>query len=353
MDAGQMRTLARSIRDGRSQSTEAEYKRAANRMNGQHWRDYAMARCLTKKSAMVLRSAYRYHQAGQLLDALRASDRMRTSGDKLKAGEYRKHAESLAQYLEQIEPPYQPPGPVKSRKKSKRKALSRLPSDWRARVIEELKHEDKLPAVILALTGCRPAEFRTGVAWERIGEDLQVKIFGSKVSKLTRGGQKERVLVFSGDDPLAQWLLAQSDQVGGPMAAAGDLDAWRKRFGRAAVRAGFKSISPYSLRHQFSGDQKARGWNDDRLSQALGHASERSRKHYGHSLQGKGRGGALKSVTASAEVRHRPDNALPKNAPQKTTSESSQLGKQTSEPWEEIDLLGDDSDDDLLGPRLE
>lgn len=351
MDVGQMRTLARSLRDGRSPSTELEYEQAVNRLNGQHWRDYATARCLMKKSAMVLKSAYRYHQAGELLEALRASDQMQKSGNKSKALEYRKRAENLAEFLETVEPPYQPPRPVKSRKISKRKTLSRLPADWRTRVIEELKPKDKLPAVILALTGCRPAEFRTGVLWERVGGDLRITIIGSKVSKLTRGGQKERVLIFSGEDLLAQWLLEQSDQVGGPMAAAGDLDSWRKRFGRAAARAGFKNISPYSLRHQFSGDQKARGWNDDRLSQALGHASERSRMHYGHSRQGSGKGGGLKSVTATVEVRHRPNNGLQRNSPPKISPESSHVDVQTPEPWEDIDLFGGDLNDDLKGPN--
>lgn len=309
MDAGQMRSLARSIRDGRAETTTDEYERAAKRLDGQHWRDYAEGRCLGKRSASVLRAAYRYQQAGQLLEALRRMDRARKAGDQVTARICRQQAETLTGALETIGPPYQPPGPVQSRKASKRRTLSRLPSDWRERVIQELKPEDRLPAVVLALTGCRPAEFLTGVLLERIGEDLQATVFGSKVSEFTQGGQPERVMVFDGSDAFASWLLDMVDQSGGRMGAGGDLGAWRKRFSRAALRAGFRGISPYNLRHQFSGDQKQRGWNDDRLSQALGHASERSRKHYGHHLQGKGRGGGLKSVTASKEVRHRPQPA--------------------------------------------
>ena len=305
MDAGQMRSLARSIRDGRARTTTDEYERVARRLNGQHWRDYAEGRCLGKPSAAVLRSAYRYQQAGQLLEALRRMDQARKAGDPVTARICRQQAETLTGALEKIGPPYQPPGPVRCRKASKRRTLSRLPSDWRERVIQELKPEDRLPAVVLALTGCRPAEFLTGVLLERIGEDLQATVFGSKVSEFTQGGQPERVMVFDGSDAFASWLLEMVDQSGGRMGAGGDLGAWRKRFSRAALRAGFRGISPYNLRHQFSGDQKQRGWNDDRLSQALGHASERSRKHYGHHLQGKGRGGGLKSVTASRSVRHR------------------------------------------------
>ncbi len=309
MDTGQMRSLARSIRDGRAQTTTDEYERAARRLNGQHWRDYADTQKASKRYAYLLKAAYQYEQAGQLLDALRRMDRARKAGDSVTARSCRQQAETLTGALEKIEPPYQPPGPVQSRKASKRRTLARLPSDWRERVIQELKPEDRLPAVVLALTGCRPAEFLTGVLLERIGEDLQATVFGSKVSEFTQGGQPERVMVFDGSDAFARWLLDLVDQSGGRMGAAGDLGAWRKRFSRAAARAGFKGISPYNLRHQFSGDQKERGWNDDRLSQALGHASERSRKHYGHHLQGKGRGGGLKSVTASKEVRHSPQPA--------------------------------------------
>jgi integrase len=304
-----MRSLARSIRDGRAQTTTDEYQRVVRRLDGQHWRDYAEGRCLGKRSASVLRAAYRYHQAGQLLDALRQMDRARKAGDPVTARICRHQAETLAGALEKIEPPYQPPGPVQSRKASKRRTLSRLPSDWRERVIQELKPEDRLPAVVLALTGCRPAEFLTGVLLEWIGEDLQTTVFGSKVSDFTQGGQPERVMVFDGSDAFASWLLELVGQSGGSMGAGGDLGAWRKRFSRAALRLGFRGVSPYNLRHQFSGDQKQRGWNDDRLSRALGHASERSRKHYGHHLQGKGRGGGLKAVTASKEVRHRPQPA--------------------------------------------
>jgi integrase len=309
MDTGQMRSLARSIHDGRSEATIAEYERAAHRLAGQHWHTYATARNVSKRYGYLLRAAYRYRLAGQLLDALRQSDRARKAGDRDAAVAHRHQAEQLARTLEAGEPSYQPPGPVRSRKASKRRSLARLPEDWQARVVGQLKEEDRLPAVVLALTGCRPAEFRTGVLLEREGDDLKATILGAKVSELTDGGQAERVLVFDGQDVFARWLLDLVDQGGGRIGAAGDLSAWRKRFSRAAARAGFKGISPYSLRHQFSSDQKEGHGNNDRLSQALGHASERSRQHYGHSLQGKGRGGALKAVTASRDVRHRPEPA--------------------------------------------
>ncbi len=303
MDTGQMRSIARDILDGRSDSTIEEYRRITKRLDGEHWHDYATARNVSKRYGYLLRAAYRHRLADLLRESLRAADRERKAGNRDTALVHRHQAEELAKILQGKEPEYHPVGPRRSRKTSKRKSLAGLPPDWREQVIGALKEADRVPAVVLALTGCRPAEFREGVLLERDDEDLKVTILGAKVSDLTRGGQEQRVLTFDGADPLVHWLLEHPGWQDGRLVAGGDLGAWRKRFTRAAARLGFKKISPYSLRHQFSGDQKARGWNDDRLSQALGQASARTRKHYGHARQGRGSGG-LKSVTATRAVRN-------------------------------------------------
>jgi len=306
MDAGQMRSLARSARDGRSEDTVAEYDRIAQRLDGQHWRDYAEARQASKRYGYLLKAAWRYLQAGELLKALSQADRARKAGDKAGAADWRKRAEALAGVLESKEQPYQPTAPKKKGKASKRASLSRLPKDWRARLIKALKPDDVLPAVVLALTGCRPCEYKKGVRLEREGDGLKVTIHGGKQSELTGGGQAVRVLVFDGRDQLADALIKLADKTGGIAWAQADLGAWRKRFTRAATKLGFKGISPYSLRHQFSGDQKKRGWNDDRLSQALGHASARMKQSYGQARQGRGGGVSLRSVTASRPVGNQP-----------------------------------------------
>lgn len=306
MDAGQMRSLARSARDGRSEDTIAEYERIAERLEGRHWRDYAEECQAGKSYGYLLKAAWRYQQAGHLLEALRRSDRARKAGDKTGAGDWRKRAEALAGVLESEEAPWKGATGKKKGKTSKRASLSRLPEDWRERLIKALKPDDVLPAVVLALTGCRPCEYKKGVTLERDGDDLKVTIHGGKQSAFTQGGQAVRVLVFDGRDALANALIGLADKTGGMAWVQEDLGAWRKRFTRAAAKLGFKGISPYSLRHQFSGDQKQRGWNDDRLSQALGHASARMKQNYGHANQGKSRGGSLKSVTATQQVRNQP-----------------------------------------------
>lgn len=339
-----MRALARDILDGRSTSTIAEYNRAADRLAGEHWYTYATARNVSKRYGYLLRAAYRYWLAGLLLESLRSADRQRKAGDRDAALVHRHQAQELARILQGKQPEYHPVGPRRSRKASKRGSLKRLPEDWREQIIVELKESDRFQAVVLAVTGCRPAEYKAGVLLERDGDDLRVTIAGAKVSKLTGGGQKERVMVFDGSGALASWLLAHVDDHGGSMLASGDLGAWRKRFTRAAARLGFQKISPYNLRHQFSGDQKARGWNDDRLSQALGHASARSRQNYGHKKQGRGGGGGLKAVTATRAVRNA-KTPIPEKKP---------ASGQLHESVPELDLLDLDLDLDLdTGPRPE
>lgn len=338
MDIGGMRKLARSIRDGRSEATTAEYERARLRLNDEPWRVYADRKRVSKRYAYLLKAAHRYGQAGSLLSWLSLSDKAQKMGDKDAARRYRKTADALALDLQKTEPPYHPEAPKRSRKASKRRSLSRLPNDWREQLIGALGEDDRLPAVVLALTGCRPCEFKSGVLFERHGSGVVATISGAKVSVFTGGGQAQRQLTFDGSDPLVRWLLVHPGWQDGQLGAGGDLGAWRKRFTRKAASLGFQKISPYSLRHQFSGDQKARGWGDDRLSQALGHTSARMRQHYGHPEQGRGGGGrGLTAVAATKSVRN-PAGPLPAQA---AVAEPAAPG---------LDLDVDDFDDFDTGP---
>lgn len=314
MDIADVRKRARELVDNRSAATVKEYQGITARLDGQHWHEYATARCLSKRSAAVLRAASRFNKANDVLAHLRAMNQAQKAGDKDAARLARQSAESVTRSLEEPEPAYQPPGAVTGRKSSKRRSLSRLPKDWRERVLAELSPRDLGPAVVLILTGCRPGEYKRGVTFERHGDQLRATIHGGKCSTLTGGGQALRTLDFSAQEVMARTLLDIVDKRGGQFVAQGDLGAWRKRFTRAGERVGFRRLSPYSLRHQFASDQKQRGWNDDRLSQALGQASSRMRRHYGHSTQGRGRGGGLQSVSASVPVRQK-SGAVPAVAP--------------------------------------
>ncbi|MDA3877865.1 MAG: hypothetical protein PF483_12345, partial [Halothiobacillus sp.] len=63
MDRGEARSLARAHLAPISPHTSEEYQRAWLRMDGQHWLAYATEHKATKRTASVLRAAWRRSMA--------------------------------------------------------------------------------------------------------------------------------------------------------------------------------------------------------------------------------------------------------------------------------------------------
>lgn len=313
MESREIRAVARVSLADVAPSTASEYARAAARLGGQHWRDYASAQGLARKSVTVIATAWRRERARAALDGLRRSDAARKSGDRQRAQELRREAAAAAQELidDQNAGAYQPPDAgTKRRKNTKRSTLPK--NEWRPAVLRELRRPvDRVKATLLAATGARPEELRKGVELS-ISDDgrLVAYIQGAKVSQRTQGGQEWRRLSLP-NNPFTRALKPFVEANGGTLPVAGGDDAFRKRVERAMVRAGYGGLSLYSFRHQFAADEKGSGLNDDELSAALGHASAVSRKHYGHARQARGKGG----VRATAAQSVRSPEALPDMGP--------------------------------------
>lgn len=189
------------------------------------------------------------------------------------------------------------------RKTGKRKSIRGLPADWRERMLAAATPAHKLTIAISAATGCRPAELQKGIRIERAGEKIVAVIQGAKVRYDQKTGKRiagiiERRLEL---DPASGPLIAHIAEAlpdGGTVRVnrwtAGDA------IRRAAHKCGYKKVTPYSLRHQFSADRKGEGMDRAESAELLGHKSERTQQHYGHAQQGKGRGG-VRSATAPAE----------------------------------------------------
>ena len=293
MDKGELRKHANSVLSGINDSTAAEYERVAARLNGKHWRDYASERGLARRSAAVLRAGWRHARAREVLDGLRESDRAARSGDRETVRQARQAAEHAAAALDQdaTAPHYEPPPQEQRGAGSKRRSLPRT-HGWDHQVYGQLRsREDRLRTLVLGVTGCRPSELDKGVSLS-IDQDghLVARIGGSKVSDNTGGGQQWRELTLPAEGDHARKLSSWVRKQGGKVTVSGCTEAYRKRLARAGERAGWRGISPYSFRHQFASDEKAES-NDDELSAALGHASARSRQHYGHARQARGKGG--------------------------------------------------------------
>lgn len=306
-DKGDLRQVARAIMDlSLKESTIDEYRRVTDRMGELNWYEFAIAHQLSKSSAVVARYAWRRAMAERLLSVLTAIDR---EGDPDERRKLRNEMYFYGQSLQAPQPSYKPFTVNKTKKQSKRASLKGLPSDWRAQLFSSLKPADQLRAAVLILSGCRPAELKTGVYVRRDGEAFSFKIQGAKVSELTGAGQPERTLRIKAEpivgkainDHLLEIISAHGDEM--TIQDADSNRAFEKRLSRAARKIGLSNISPYSLRHQFSADLKSEV-DPDQVSLALGHVSVKSRKHYGHANQRRsGAGGVLLSVEASRKLR--------------------------------------------------
>lgn len=306
-DKGDLRRLARDIVDRPlKDSTIAEYSRVAARMGEMHWHEYSVSQKVGRRTAVVARYAWRRGMAHRLLGVLSEIDR-ELDRDKRRA--LRQTMVIYSQQLQAPQPIYHPASQSHGKRQSKRASLCGLPADWRVLLLARLKPTDWLPAAVLVLTGCRPAELRKGVHVRRVGESLEFTIQGAKVSDLTGAGQPERTLLINAKailgEEINELLLKKVSLEGDEMVIqdTGQNRSFEKRLSRVANRAGLPGISAYSLRHQFSADLKDEV-EPDQVSLALGHVSRKSRKRYGHAKQRRsGAGGLLVSVQADRELR--------------------------------------------------
>jgi integrase len=313
MDKGHARALARSILARPiSDGTREQYRRAARRLGGRHWRDYVAdlvaSRGVVGRSVVwVARAAWRRLVALAIMDALRVADR---SPD---PEERRAARRRMARLVEALEADLSE-GPIQTtvrRKASKRRGLSRLPADWRAQMVRAAQPRDRWPLAVMAITGCRPAELRAGVILKALPDGrVKCQIHGVKVRE--GAGQPWREIV---EDPRAAlghelghalWKrLAEGGAIKVRIAPAGH--AFQDRVSRLARRLEFGGVSAYSFRHQVAADLKALvaegRISGAEASAALGHASARMRKHYGHRSQSRRCGGRALQVRAARPVR--------------------------------------------------
>ncbi len=296
-------------------TTKAEYALAVSRLNGKTWQEYAYSKELSKRSAGVIRAAWRDWQVSRII---KGCERLEIEQDPAQQIEAARILRSLVEELRgdlngaQYKPPPDAKKPGQS-KKAKRRTAKIAIADLE-RWLSSCDPSDTIPLFIMAATGARPAELKNGFGVS-VSKDgiLTASILGAKVSKHTGGGQAWRQIsvdlnMLQLSDDRIRIVKGQSFEV--------KIEAnqnWQKRVSRAAERAGLANVSPYSLRHAFAALVKAAGQNDERLSAALGHVSPRTRKHYGHANQGRsGRG--LVDVQAERDVR-RPAHVQPGERP--------------------------------------
>ncbi|TFI47148.1 integrase [Diaphorobacter sp. DS2] len=184
----------------------------------------------------------------------------------------------------------------RARRRSKRQALAGLPANWRFTLCKRAASGPYLfPLIVLALTGCRPAELVSGAhIWrskdEATGRSLiHFSIAGAKVKAAQ--GQPVRTITYDATDPhpfvviVNDLLDAQpKPQVFAQISSAVNLTVEIRRLARTLWPKHKHPITAYCFRHQFAADMKANG-DDEATSRGLGHISAETRRAYGTAAQ--------------------------------------------------------------------
>jgi hypothetical protein len=190
---------------------------------------------------------------------------------------------------------------------SKRRALASLPPDWREQMIGLVDIDERLPLVLLAVTGCRPSEIAKGVEIRRQGKYFLVGIIGSKVRG--ENGQPFRVLQINAKHAWGKRLAECLEDESEVIRYQERVRILQHKIARIARRwkqsmgiSGYQ-ISSYSFRHQLAADLKHLGEPPIWISAVLGHRSTRTASCYGAWSQGSGEQGAVIKTVA---VMHSP-----------------------------------------------
>jgi len=184
----------------------------------------------------------------------------------------------------------------------KRNSIKSLPTGWQITVCQNVRKKYVLSTVIMALTGCRPAEIGNGVEIFLENDLVMCRIQGAKVSA-TKGHRTRTIGLDPNQNPLAQLLRdgfnarnINRDIVKLP---GGNGAEAVKKFGdnvryAAQKKLGFKKVSAYSFRHQIASDLRKDGFLPIDIAVVLGHRTTKMRKHYGLKIFGKGGGHGIR-----------------------------------------------------------
>ncbi|MDP3672670.1 MAG: site-specific integrase [Telluria sp.] len=202
-------------------------------------------------------------------------------------------------------------------RKSKRRSLRALPSDFREQMHDALKTSMyRLPFLVAAVTGCRPEELQTGVTVELDDTHITMTIAGAKVKGTTQG-QAWRKIGYDADTqhPLVRELV---DELSARQVRELNINVNSKvNFTSALRRAGRRlwpqnkvDVTGYSLRHAAASNWKE-FLSPHEVSQALGHCVDKTSSTYGQRQISRSSGGlqpskiqAARTVKATRSVSH-------------------------------------------------
>lgn len=185
--------------------------------------------------------------------------------------------------------------PIKDRtpRRSKRQALRGLKQNWRESLIATLPDKYRTACLVMAITGCRPAELLKGVGVTSDGTRIVLHINGAKVRGIQ--GQAFREITYDLTSGTVHPLVRELSErlryqpiatVSLPSTVAAVTSAIR-RAGHAIAPSKSQEITPYCFRHNFASDLKTTRSRDE-VAVALGHAVDATASRYGQRQMSKG-----------------------------------------------------------------
>ncbi|WP_296251550.1 hypothetical protein, partial [uncultured Stenotrophomonas sp.] len=296
-------------------ATAAKYRRAYDNLRASGLT--ALEAASTRAHYDFLRTACRFCMAEDVREWRAASERAIKRSDLASAQRRTERAFRLAAVLDEMflqpdrltwkDKPKAERGPSKSKRSTHAPApdmAAGLLLEQQERV--QQRHAERL--VVLALTGCRPAELRNGVRLEALRSKggrrlLRATLLGAKWDGGNRG-HHDRVLQFPADTGATAVLAAQVEAKGGRWTLT-TTEADVRSLNRALSGAG---MSCYSFRHQVASELKEQVATGQRTAEeaaaAMGHASTASLAFYGK--RSHARGGRKLRAVASDKVRSVP-----------------------------------------------
>lgn len=212
----------------------------------------------------------------------------------------------------------------KKPRKGKRQYLGRLNKaipTWQMELFRAMPRKHRLLILVLAASGCRPAELYPGrdVGKGLVSDGVHLKTCDDKLvltfygAKTGQGyGQMKRELVISPVSTMELGLYRLVENSGGDLRCepkASDRavrGAVERAVSKALGKRWIGKVSMSTFRHQFAADLKGAGVSKEQIALAMGHCSERTQGHYGLASQRqKGSKRGLVEATGSQPVKRR------------------------------------------------
>jgi integrase len=193
-------------------------------------------------------------------------------------------------------------------RKSKRQDIRGLPSTWREQLLERMSDSTNyIPALVLAVSGCRPAELKKGIQIVINDNMMVIKIPGAKLGK--NKGQRERIIEYRlpSTNKLVSRLREAIQYSGSIEISINNPNSFCSAityYGRQTFPGRRKAITPYCFRHAFASDIKMSRSDTDDVSRALGHQVDRTKSSYGQAQMGTPGGLAPETISATHNIRH-------------------------------------------------